>query len=142
MGLATCPCGSGLSYVDCCGPFHRGAQTPPTATSLMRSRYCAYVLRDEAYLLRTWHPEHRPSHLNLADDRTSWLGLSIIGETEGKAGDSLGQVEFKARFREEAAPGIKILHETSRFAQLAGSWYYCDGTLTITSEKGYVYVTS
>ena len=43
----------------------------------MRSRYSAYVLQLEHYLLATWHPDTRPTSLDLADDTTKWLGLEI-----------------------------------------------------------------
>jgi SEC-C motif-containing protein len=44
----------------------------------MRSRYSAYSLGLESYLLETWHPNTRPTSLNLQDDPAlKWLGLSI-----------------------------------------------------------------
>ena len=49
-----CPCGTGQSYVDCCGALHSGARTAATAEQLMRSRYSAFAVSDEDYLLRTW----------------------------------------------------------------------------------------
>ena len=45
----------------------------------MRSRYSAYVLGNEAYLLATWHPDTRPAVLGLADDApVKWLGLDVL----------------------------------------------------------------
>ncbi|NCS66434.1 MAG: hypothetical protein GW787_09760, partial [Betaproteobacteria bacterium] len=49
-----CPCGRATALADCCGPYLSGAPAPD-AERLMRSRYTAYVLEDEAYLLTTWH---------------------------------------------------------------------------------------
>jgi SEC-C motif-containing protein len=43
----------------------------------MRSRYSAYVLKLEPYLLATWHPDTRPASLNLETEATKWLGLEI-----------------------------------------------------------------
>lgn len=40
-----CPCGTGLPYGQCCRRFHVGAQAP-TAETLMRSRFTAFVTRD------------------------------------------------------------------------------------------------
>ena len=54
---AGCPCG-GPSLAACCGPYIAGAAIAPTAETLMRSRYSAYTLRDEAYLRATWHAQH------------------------------------------------------------------------------------
>ena len=35
--MSLCPCGSGISYRDCCGPLHQG-KPAPTPEALMRSR--------------------------------------------------------------------------------------------------------
>ena len=44
----------------------------------MRSRYSAYVLGLEPYLLATWHASTRPPSLDLAaDTATRWLGLEV-----------------------------------------------------------------
>jgi len=40
----------------------------------MRSRYSAYVLKLEPYLLATWHATTRPATLDLAADNIKWLG--------------------------------------------------------------------
>ena len=39
------------------------ARPAPTAERLMRSRYTAFVLEDEAHLLRSWHPAVRPAEI-------------------------------------------------------------------------------
>jgi SEC-C motif-containing protein len=73
-----CPCGSNRAYSACCGRLHSGAENALTAEALMRSRYCAYALGLEPYLLATWHTSTRPAELNLAEDGgTKWLGLNI-----------------------------------------------------------------
>ena len=41
------------------------ARCLPDAEALMRSRYTAYVLKLEDYLLATWHPSTRPQQLDL-----------------------------------------------------------------------------
>ena len=64
--MSECPCGSGKSYAACCGPLHAGAAIAPTAEALMRSRYSAYGLGLEPYLLATWHVSTRPAALHLA----------------------------------------------------------------------------
>ena len=48
-----CPCGSGQTYVECCGLWHAGlneGRHAPTPEALMRSRYSAYVLGCTDYL--------------------------------------------------------------------------------------------
>lgn len=65
LAVAACPCGSGLLLSECCGRYHNGVAAPD-AVSLMRSRYSAFALGLEAYLLATWHASTRPSVLDLA----------------------------------------------------------------------------
>src|SRR5215469_6940288 len=74
-----CPCGSARPYSECCGPLHAGG-APPDAQSLMRSRYCAFVLCNEPYLLATWHPSTRPGSIPF-DRKQKWLGLRVVSAT-------------------------------------------------------------
>lgn len=90
----------------------------------MRSRYTAYVLHESQYLLDTWHPDTRPSHL-LLDDQQRWLGLRIKRTENGQPGDNIGVVEFIARYK-IAGRGFR-LHEVSRFVRIDGKWLYVDG---------------
>ena len=92
----------------------------------MRSRYTAYVLEDDAYLLRSWHPETRPAHLTFNPDQR-WLGLKIKASDAGQNSDTEGTVEFVARYKIHGR-GAR-LHETSRFTKVGGAWVYIDGTL-------------
>ena len=91
----------------------------------MRSRYSAYVLKLEDYLLATWHPASRPSELDLTADGTKWLGLEV--RRYEMRDDSHATVEFVARYR-IAGRGHR-LHEVSRFVREDGRWYYRDGDL-------------
>ncbi len=119
-----CPCGSGSGYTECCGRFIQGDAIPETAEQLMRSRYSGFAVRDEAYLLATWHPDTRPSRVRM-DEKQRWLGLSIRATEAGGAGDKSGIVEFVARFKIDGK-GHR-LHEISRFEFIDGRWYYLDG---------------
>ncbi|MEZ5449603.1 MAG: YchJ family protein [Thiolinea sp.] len=117
-----CPCGSGQSYTQCCRRWHDG-KAAPTAEALMRSRYSAYVLRDVAYLHRSWHASTRPGKKSLLQlPATDWLGLEVLRTEQGGVEDSSGIVEFIARYRE--AGQEQSLHETSRFVREGGRWYY------------------
>ena len=90
----------------------------------MRSRYSAFVVMDEDYLLATWHPATRPSRVRLHTDQR-WLGLSIKQCEAGGANDQTGTVEFVARFK--LADRGHRLREKSRFEKLGDRWYYRDG---------------
>ena len=117
-----CPCGSGLSYGDCCGRFHAG-EAAPDAERLMRSRYSAFVKKDVSYLLKTWHPSTRPASLEL-DESVRWLGLTVFESSE--SGDE-AFVRFEARGKYNGR-AVKQC-ERSRFVRENGQWYYVDGDL-------------
>lgn len=89
----------------------------------MRSRYSAYVLRLEAYLLATWHPSTRPAMLDLAADGAKWLGLEVKKHTVESA--DRATVEFVARYK--TGGRAHRLHEISRFVREHGRWFYVDG---------------
>ena len=127
-----CPCGSAKPYAQCCGRYHgdemnkttETSETPPSAEALMRSRYSAYVLSLEPYLLASWHTSTRPSALDLAEDaNTRWLGLDI--KRHQSTGPDTAIVEFVARYK--IGGRAHRLHETSRFVRENGRWYYLDG---------------
>ncbi|MBL1107639.1 YchJ family protein [Streptomyces sp. 5-8] len=120
MTSRTCPCGLPRPYDACCGRFHAGSASAPTAELLMRSRYSAFVAGDAGYLLRTWHPRTRPERLDL-DPRTRWTGLEVLGSTDGSAFHVTGTVTFRASYRGGS------LHERSRFERVDGAWVYVDG---------------
>lgn len=116
----------------CCGRIHAG-EAAPTAEALMRSRYSAYVLALEPYLLATWHPSTRPSRLGLAaDEGSKWLGLEIKRHQAGSPDSADGEpverieyIEFVARYK--TGGRAHRLRELSRFVRQTGLWYYVDG---------------
>jgi SEC-C motif-containing protein len=121
--LQPCPCGTGRSYAECCGPFHQGAPAP-TAVALMRSRYSAYALGLHRYLLATWDPRTRPQRIDLENDLT-WRRLQIVDTSDGGGDAAEGTVWFRASYR--TAEGVRILEERSRFRRHDGQWRYVDG---------------
>ncbi|MCD6704941.1 MAG: SEC-C domain-containing protein [Thiobacillus sp.] len=125
MSGAACPCGSGRVLEACCGRFHAGTPAPD-AEALMRSRYSAYVLGLEDYLLATWHPATRPAALELdATPRPQWLGLAVKSHAPLVARQAT--VEFVARYKLNGR--ALRLHETSRFEHVDGRWLYVGGEI-------------
>lgn len=116
-----CPCGA-ADYAACCGRYHGGIPAPDAA-ALMRSRYSAYVLQLEDYLLATWHPGTRPAALDLAADKTHWLGLEVKRHNAESA--DRATVGFVARYK--VGGRAHRLHEVSRFVREEGRWFYVDG---------------
>lgn len=123
--IKACPCRSGEAYADCCQPYHDGLAAP-TAEALMRSRYCAYVLRKAPYLHKTWSAQTRPTKQSLKKaDPVEWLGLEIVRTEQGTALDASGIVEFIACYQD--GEQVAQLHETSRFTRENDRWVYVDG---------------
>lgn len=121
----TCYCGNEKSYDACCGRFHSGNHAAASAELLMCSRYSAYVLALEDYLLATWHGSTRPSLLDFSDaSKTKWLGLDIKRHT--MIDTTHAQVEFIARYKTGGQAAIR-LHEISNFVLEEGRWFYLAG---------------
>ena len=86
------------SYLNCCKPLHVAghAGLGSTPESTMRSRYTAYTIEDEAYLLATWHASTRPTSVDFSTD-IEWHGLTVLSAV-GASLDQSGSVEFAAKF--------------------------------------------
>ncbi|MDE2418493.1 MAG: hypothetical protein KGN32_11875 [Burkholderiales bacterium] len=124
-----CPCGRldarsrPVRYGDCCGRYLDADTAAPDAEHLMRSRYSAFVLEREAYLLATWHGSTRPQQVPF-DAGVKWLGLEVRKHLPRDADHA--EVEFVARHKPAGSSAVR-LHEQSRFVREDGRWYYVDG---------------
>ncbi|MBS0298949.1 MAG: SEC-C domain-containing protein [Proteobacteria bacterium] len=126
LKTSPCPCGSAKQYEDCCGRYLDQGGTATTTENLMRSRYSAYTLRREDYLLATWHPDTRPATLDLAEQPTNqWLGLTIKRHEQTDTNHAI--VEFIARYKINGR--AHRLHEISRFVREHELWLYIDGEI-------------
>ena len=124
-----CPCGSGRTRPDCCGPLLDGLAPPATAEALMRSRYSAFVEKKVEYLGDTLHPDHRADYDPVATrqwaENSTWIGLEILSTAKGLESDDVGRVEFIARY---SVKGEAVEHrELATFARHGGRWTYVDG---------------
>jgi SEC-C motif domain protein len=94
----------------------------------MRSRYSAYVLGLNDYLLATWHPSTRPTSMgNDAMDADTpgltWLGLQVRSH---EVQDAIhATVDFVARSKLRGR--AQRMQEKSRFLLEGGFWFYVDG---------------
>lgn len=130
--LGQCPCGTQRAYLVCCQPLHNGLSKATSAEQLMRSRYSAYVFGQEQYLLSTWHPDTRPSQLNLSQDKAiKWLRLEILNKSNLKLNpkNAIQQatVEFVAFYKIDGK--AEKMHENSMFEKLEDNWYYLNGEI-------------
>lgn len=121
-----------MDFKVCCEPRLTGTAPAPSAEALMRSRYTAYVLHRQDYLLKSWHPDTQPAGLALNKNQR-WLGLKILACTGGSPDDREGIVEFVARFKLEGR-GHR-LHEISRFLRSEAGWQYLDGIRGATDSS-------
>lgn len=93
----------------------------------MRSRFAAFAVEDEAYLLRTWHPTTRPARVEF-ERGMRWTGLEIVEVSGGSPLHTEGTVTFRAGYAYRGQPGE--LRERSRFTRHEGAWTYVDGVVT------------
>jgi len=133
LSKQACPCKSGLTYQQCCQPFHQKQQYPTNCEQLMRSRFSGYILQLGHYLFDTYHADYRGNltPTQLAEKTVEWKNLQII-ETDTL--DTTGFVEFKAWYIDENQ--LSCLHERSRFIKLDKQWLYCDGDIYPEQKSG------
>lgn len=128
-----CPCKSGLTYQQCCSPFHQGVKYPDTCEQLMRSRFSAFVMQLGDYLLTTYHADYRGdlTPAQLAEKTVDWKNLQIIAS---ETLETTGFVEFKAWFIDNGRLGCH--HERSNFVKIEQQWLYCDGEIYPEQKSG------
>ncbi len=127
-----CFCCSGQIFENCCQPFIKGIAKPPTAETLMRSRYSAYAIADVEYILRTTYPSMRRNYDRQAIEHwarsSQWEKLEIISINKGGIKDKRGMVEFKAHYLDSNRES-KVHHEYSNFVKELGKWFFVDGSV-------------
>src|SRR5581483_2722359 len=103
----------------CCEPLLSGQRAAATARELMRSRYTAHALGDEAYLHRTYAATARKPYRaeKKAAAPAQWTRLVIHGDTPGDAPE-LWYVEFSAFHRDRE--GEHEMRERSEFRRVDG----------------------
>jgi len=128
-----CPCHSGKSYGTCCRDFHTDSTLPPTALHLMRSRYAAYSLHLNDYIIATTHPSNRCFQLPIDEWKaniahfcaeSTFPGLDILESVEE---GSRATVTFRAHLIQNQRP--TFFCEKSSFLKVNGRWYYVDGEM-------------
>jgi SEC-C motif-containing protein len=92
----------------------------------MRSRYTAYALNNDAYILATWHSSTRPVSLHDKNQLpVKWVELKVLNSSQPAENDNRAIVEFTARFK--VGGKAERMHEISEFKKEAGKWYYLQG---------------
>lgn len=126
-----CPCTSGLVFDDCCRPILTGHKRAVTAESLVRTRFCAHVVKDYDYLLQTWHPATRPITVYLPAHRF-WYWLDIDSVVAGGPQDASGAVSYTAYRRDRRQ--YSIVNKIAYLEKHYGWWVYHRSELIDTAE--------
>jgi SEC-C motif domain protein len=123
----TCPCGSGLTFDNCCAPYIRGEKSAPTAEALMRSRYSAYATVAPDYLVNTSHISIRKNYTKKEIQQWAktnrWINLKIISTKDGKESDVKGEVIFIASYIDSKGKPHEHF-EHSHFVKENNQWLY------------------
>ena len=126
-----CPCGSGADYAQCCEPVITGKRPAQTAEELMRARYSAHVGLHLDFIFESTHQDHRagydPDGTRAWAEQSTWQGLEIAVVTTGMAGDTVGEVEFIARYKNK--DGCREHHERGQFEKQDGQWFFTEGIM-------------
>ena len=129
--MNSCPCGSGADYAHCCEPVITGKRPAQTAEQLMRARYSAHVGLQMDFIFESIHPDHRagydPDGTRVRAEQSTWQGLEIVGVTRGMAGDTEGEVEFIARYKNKDIS--REHHERGHFEKQDGQWFFTEGIM-------------
>lgn len=117
-----CPCGSGEKYNTCCAKLILAGGNAASPEQLMRSRFTAYTLKNEDYLLKTWQRSSRPRVLDLENDKTRWKKLVVLYNSQK-------EVHFIAFFASDINNTEQLfsLYEESEFIKENDVWFYLSG---------------
>ncbi|HBF07165.1 MAG TPA: hypothetical protein DHW71_02590 [Gammaproteobacteria bacterium] len=130
QGKTPCPCCSGQTLEQCCGPYIYTTAKAPDAVALMRSRYTANVKKAFKYLADTWHQDNRPAKMGAG--KANWLKLEVV---DSKLEEDKAWVEFKAYYGH--ADHMHSFHEKSFFVRENNEWLYVDGDILEQDHCGH-----
>ena len=134
---ASCPCCSGKSFSDCCGPLLSREKIAATPEQLMRSRYAAYTVGDIDYVMETMRgkaaKESDEESMREWSRTAIWQGLEIVDAPTIANDATEGEVEFIARYHSENKD--HVLRERSQFVKKDGAWFYVDGHFPVEQAK-------
>lgn len=122
VSSASCPCGSGRPFGDCCEPLLLQRSKAATAEELMRSRFTAHYVGDQQHLHRTYlETSRRPFVEEPAAEEVKWTRL-VIRAHEPNVKPDVSYVDFTAYF--EANGTEHPMHEKSEFHRIGGEWFF------------------
>ena len=126
-----CPCKSGKTFGECCGPVISGAEKAGTAEALMRARYSSYVTGDVEFLktsaTKAVQEQFDEAASKAWSKQAQWHGFEIVKTEGGGSGDKTGVVEFRALYT--ANGEFRNHHEVATFVNDGSGWLFEDGEL-------------
>ena len=136
--IENCPCGSGKKYSECCEPIIKGTAKAPTAESLMRARYSAYVTHEIDFIIASCEEGEGIADIDKEatrewSEQSQWNGLTILNTEKGGENDEEGVVEFTADYTLKQMHDVH--HEIAGFKKFDGEWKYVAGNIITTTVK-------
>lgn len=147
-----CPCGTGLGYMKCCGPIHKGAHAYGSATAeqVVRARYSAYAKREIDFIVGSTHPLNKSFQADIEqmkeDVRTNCYDNFELNECrilseecEGIGDRQIATVKFIAYMTQADSREQTAFMETSTFQKAGkhireGAWLYREGIVEPVEE--------
>jgi SEC-C motif-containing protein len=143
-----CPCGSNISFKQCCFLIITEEVTTISPEQLMRSRYSAYATKSADYIYQTYAKASREKQsLNDISEwaqETKWLRLIIHSASEYTI--EINNSAINAANEEQNSPTVcfsayykhqshyYLMKETSRFILEGRKWRYLDGEVSSSKE--------
>lgn len=143
-----CPCGSNISFKQCCFLIITEEVIAISPEQLMRSRYSAYATKSADYIYQTYAKTSREKQsLNDISEwaqETKWLRLIIHSASEytieinnnaindANEEQNFPTVCFSAYYKHQSK--YYLMKETSRFVFEENQWRYLDGEVSTSEE--------
>ena len=136
-----CPCGSGKSYKECCGPYHGLMYWPEDAETLVRARFSAYCLQNWDFLKGTEYYDEFPGENTYAcedmekearEEGRTWSSLRIL--ESGRDKDSAYEYVRYEYTLMDPKTGVEYWEQKDYLTTIDGKIYYTTGTDFIERE--------
>lgn len=118
-----CPCGSGLTFGQCCEPILAGRAAAPDAERLMRARFTAHATYHFKFLHDSYKPTAgKPYVAEVGEPTMQWTKLVVHSHETSPENPDKAYVDFSAYGTEDKVE--KVLHEKAEFLRVNGQWLY------------------
>mmetsp|Transcript_9917 Transcript_9917/g.14613 ORF Transcript_9917/g.14613 Transcript_9917/m.14613 type:complete len:219 (-) Transcript_9917:202-858(-) len=136
----SCPCGSDISYMKCCGKLHKNINDFQKATpeQVVRARYTAYAKREIDFIIKSTHPMNKNFDANIKHWR-SQIDMNCYDNFELTrcqileeilVDDKTATVAFVANMVQRDSRERTSFKETSTFEKIGGVWLYKEGIIS------------